>query len=578
MTVFSGSAPWVAGPFGGGVMGGRRRLLTVVMALLVLGSGFEPIAALPGVNRARAAEGVRLSPLAASLADGQLDRLLDVFGGGSAKFAQVASRERRDAGVVIDGPGFVPPARVIGSSVSTRERWQLPASPVAEVVSKRAAKSEVWANSDGTESLRVFQRSKWFKPTPSSEWQLIDTSVVPDAGRPGWLRTSANSLVARFGPLTPADANGNVNAGGVEYTTATGVTVGLRPEFVRPGPPIVPEAGSGDKANTVTYRDVLAGVDVVYTVEPDAVKEDIVIRELPATLAARTALGSLTFGVLGAEFTANPDGSLQGVGAAAGVRFAAATVMGKDLGNLDVVAKPTQVRTVRPDVAGQKAAAVTVTVDAEFLGSLTAADLPVSIDPTLIVNDSNTHHWQTRRSDGTSDCVDCGWYWVGYQWNTRSLRQFVWWDYASILGKQVTSAKVYAQFLGGSGAYPLSTFEANPQFSGNTGSPGWTYSGIGAGPYQTKTIPTDGSWHTLDVTPLYQAKVPASDPYATVALKGDESGAQHQHRCVQPVFGDHVCERESAAGGDRESGAADRHGVGAGFADGAGGSGGRSGW
>jgi len=136
-----------------------------------------------------------------------------------------------------------------------------------ELVAERDAATEVWANVDGTQTVEIHGEPINFRRPGSAAWERIDSSLVPDPERPGWVRNAANDWTVRFGPIVPG------GGGGVELVTAAGATR-LAPETTGAIQPVV---GTGDRADTVTYPGVWPGVDVRYTVSGSRVKEDIVV-------------------------------------------------------------------------------------------------------------------------------------------------------------------------------------------------------------------------------------------------------------------------------------------------------------
>ena len=155
-------------------------------------------------------------------------------------------------------------------AVSRRAKETLP-EPDHEVVGKRDAVTEVWENTDGTETITIHDEPIHYQPAGSTAWTDIDNSLVPVAGRPGWVQNAANDWTARFGPLLPG------GVGGVEVVTDAG-PVRFAAELPRGHAPVEPVVGSGADRDTVTYPNVWPDVDVVYTVSGMRVKEDIVVR------------------------------------------------------------------------------------------------------------------------------------------------------------------------------------------------------------------------------------------------------------------------------------------------------------
>lgn len=90
-----------------------------------------------------------------------------------------------------------------------------------EVVEDRAPDRRVVEMDDGTRRLELHAEPVWFKDA-SGKWRDIDTRVTPDqASGDGWLRSTANSWTARFGPVGPA--------GGVRVVSEAGSEFGFTP-------------------------------------------------------------------------------------------------------------------------------------------------------------------------------------------------------------------------------------------------------------------------------------------------------------------------------------------------------------
>jgi RHS repeat-associated protein len=144
--------------------------------------------------------------------------------------------------------------------------------PGVELVDRRDATTEVFANPDGTERVVLHSEPVHFQPEGSTAWEKIDSSIVADPERPGWVRNAANDWTVRFGPV------GVGGVGGVELTTDAGVAR-WSPELPAGAAAVAPVVeGQGERAR-VTYGGVWPGVDVVYRVSNSRVKEEIVVHD-----------------------------------------------------------------------------------------------------------------------------------------------------------------------------------------------------------------------------------------------------------------------------------------------------------
>jgi YD repeat-containing protein len=191
-----------------------------------------------------------------------------------------------------------------------------PPTRARELVEQRTAVREVWENTDGTLTAILHSEPAFYQPgapgagartttvagaptgaasaetgTPAAAgtrsaatasaagWEPIDTSLVPDPGRAGWLRTAANAWTASFGPIEPGAV------GGVEMETSAGkvrVVPDLAEGHAVNGPvsgTIAPVAGTAGAASTVTYADVWPGVDLVYEMSGGNLRQNVVLRD-----------------------------------------------------------------------------------------------------------------------------------------------------------------------------------------------------------------------------------------------------------------------------------------------------------
>lgn len=293
-----------------------------------------------------------------------------------------------------DASAFVPKA-------SVRSTTELPDAD-HELVSGRDAVTEVWQNTDGTQTITIHDEPVHYQKAGTSAWADIDNSLKPVSARAGWVENTANDWSVRFGPIQPG------GVGGVEVVTDAG-TARFAPELQAGAGEITPVVGAGDQANSVSYPNVWPGVDVVYTVTGARIKEDIVVREdgrstfpfvieglglIEDSSASTTAAVEVT-GPQGAEFAIAPvevlDKNEQLVGAEAEAE-------------LDVEPAPASDGVQNTPVVGEPQR-MTITVDNEWLAAETAGDGQVVVDPTGVVLDAFNH--TAYKSDGYS-CTGCG--------------------------------------------------------------------------------------------------------------------------------------------------------------------------
>lgn len=328
---------------------------------------------------------------------------------------------------------------------SRRLKAELPEAS-HEVVSERDAVTEVWENTDGTQTVTIHGEPVHYQPDGSSAWQAVDNSLVAVAGRAGWVENAANDWSVRFGPVQPG------GVGGVELVTDAG-PVRFVPELAAGHAAVAPVVGSGDEADTVTYPDVWPGVDVKYTVSGGAVREDIVVDS-----ATRASFPFVVEGLGLTESTESADTpAVEVTGAQVGdvvvlspevFDTAGEAADGEADPDLGVVAAATTGRGAVVDSVTVPGAPqrLTVAVDSEWLGDeLAASDEAVVIDPTMAVVSNSLH--SSYKSDGAvfnQDGIRVG----NSQGGTggsdthwRSGAAFPYWSHIS--GKQVLYAGVW---------------------------------------------------------------------------------------------------------------------------------------
>jgi hypothetical protein len=176
----------------------------------------------------------------------------------------------------LPGPSVPEPTAVVPEAwdpnmprVAERTPGEVPMDGT-ELVARRDQRTEVFANADGTETIKVHAEPVHYQPDGTTAWEEIDNTLVADEARPGWVRNAGNDWTVRFGPIVAG------GGGGVEMVTDAGVTRSA-PELDASSAPVLPEVGQGDDSDTVLYRGVWPGVDVKYSVSNSRVKEEITV-------------------------------------------------------------------------------------------------------------------------------------------------------------------------------------------------------------------------------------------------------------------------------------------------------------
>lgn len=229
-----------------------------------------------------------------------------------------------------------------GSSDGTADRTR-----VRELVDGRSATSDVWEHSDGTLSVRNFVVPRYFQPEGSSEWQRIDTKLVPDEGRDGRVRSKANRWSVSFGPSDAAE--------GMLVFDLEGHAVSFRPlDAVRSVAPVADDS-------TVTYEGLWPATDAVYEVSATGTDERLVLQSADAP-------NRFEFGLSGATPRRRDDGGID-------------LVVGETVvGSIPPLTVETTKGPLRPEAAGAEfevvpdrrggGGRVTIALDREWLAGL----------------------------------------------------------------------------------------------------------------------------------------------------------------------------------------------------------------
>lgn len=225
-----------------------------------------------------------------------------------------------------------------------------------EVVEKRSEFAAVFANPDGTESVRLTEVPQHFEVAPD-RWEPIDSSLVPAEGAAGVWVTAANSWQASFAPGT------------VGLTTAAGA---IEFGFVAEGSETSRPEVSEDRS-LVSYREVWPGVDVEYRPGPAGVEEQLVVYGRDVPLEMEFSLNGARTG----ERT--PDGGLRLEGVE-GVSLSGLFSFGVDGTGLELEGAP------RLEGRGDR---VAVVIDEKWLAAVPDAAFPITIDPTWQLGSTN---------------------------------------------------------------------------------------------------------------------------------------------------------------------------------------------
>lgn len=463
-----------------------------------------------------------------------LDRVSDAVAGRAPATAASAAAEEVVAAPgteVVDGPGFVPPPKHVDST-STPAPTDPKATRVRELVELRTESSEVWENSDGTRTLVAADHKKFFQQADGS-FAPIDNTIVADDAQPGSFRNRAGSWSVSFAPITADGAGGVVVAKGH-------APVRIVPEFAQqvPAAGIVPEVGVGDKSNVVTYRNVAPGIDVEYVVAGEGVKENVIITS--KTAAAHAA--DFAFSIEGEDMTVAADGGLEPSGDNKGAWRVTPAVITDRVGNPKSSSKtkaavhsehkpPTKRKGAKATDQPVAQSRVVVSLDPAWLASLSDADFPVLVDPTI--TDSGGDHQAFDQYGGTPgfDAFTyenfAGNHYQGFDEFWHSYRVYP--QYSAAFGGTVTNAHLdLTEVWGNTNTNTVQVHKAN-----STNPALWSYTAFNPTVEASTTFSTTGS---IDVTALFAGWVAASNANQPVVFTGDQWPGQYTKKAFSATL------------------------------------------
>ena len=291
-----------------------------------------------------------------------------------------------------------------------------------EDTDKRTANSATFVNTDGSRTVEYSTGQLNYKSGDS--WKKIDnkvTGVIPtpdQAPRAPYFKGMAGGNPVEFNPL-----NRGITA------TFEGKTFTMKPVGANN------VSAQYYNETTVIYRDAWDGVDLLYELKGEMVKETIVIKK-PGTQS------SFDFVFSGAKVKAHAskknEFSIDGLSSQFEITSLTVSANGKDVTEQD---KATQTVT---DMG------IRTVVDSGWLSGLGSADFPVQIDPSFGRVDSNS--WMYK-SDGyycpRSSCyMNTG---TVYSGGWKSWRSYVQFPYPELAGKTIINANMHGYFKAGIG-------------------------------------------------------------------------------------------------------------------------------
>ncbi len=306
-----------------------------------------------------------------------------------------------------------------------------------EITAKRTPYTSTYINNDGTKSLEYSATQQNYldgkswkkidnrlagiekKAPEASVWQSI-TGTQPKAPAPDTFTGKAGVMSAAIKPLTDGVA---IEVGGK--------TITMRPIGAKN---VTPEQRDD---SSVVYRDAWPGVDLVYELRGESVKEIIVIKN-------KNVQTNFNFSVAGGKVIAHPTraGELTIEGLPVEYSFSALTL---DVYGQGVISEQRVSQAPSSDGTG-----IDVSIDSAWLKQQDKKSFPMRIDPSL-TRDA-TSYWMFKSdgySCGSSNCyANIGALYNNGWKNWRSYFQF---PFSDLAGKKVLNANLHGFFKGGIG-------------------------------------------------------------------------------------------------------------------------------
>lgn len=384
-----------------------------------------------------------------------------------------------------------------------------------EVPEQRDEFSTTYVNPDGTWSVQLSSMPVHYRGE-DGKWLPVDNTVVKTAD--SRLTNAGNSWRVEFGPMRAGD--------GVRFTTGKGEF-----SFVAKGASdVAPEIG--EDGESVIYRELFPGVDVVYRVVGTGIEELVIIKRPDA---ATTAIDFQFDGVSFTKDGAGLDASGEGLGSI--VRVSAPETFDARGRQVDLS------KQILDTTAGDRGSNVRVGLDPAFVKGLPADAFPLVVDPSVSVGFGATwvHSWGVYTNNGAAYAnYNDGYARVGNPYlsstSTVRWRSTAFFDYSSQFWASVMDAYLTTTIQSGSasGARALNVFAANSdsyhygstarQYT-LTGPPSATYSMNGS-PYTATSIDTGTANHTgSNLWSLYENWTRTGTWGGALLFTGDESAA-----------------------------------------------------
>jgi len=372
------------------------------------------------------------------------------------------------AGDFSNPPGSTPVVPTLAPPIAAPPGLDL----AGKTLTQRSASADFYDNHDGTRTAVVHGTAVNWQDA-SGTWRPIDPRLTASAGG-GWHNASGPVSVSVSGASGPDF----VRASGTGWSAAFSLLSAL------PG-----KAGVVSGA-TVTYADVLPGVDISETVLPGSLKEEVVLKATPALGVPSSFRFPLHLAGL-TPSQATPDSRIDFADATGAVVASIPQGYAIDSSVADASATPpmslVHLALVRPTPASW---AVDVALDGAWLAD-PARVYPVRIDPTYTFEAGiSSGHWDTFNSQAQPNTN-----FVSYDATGEGLAAYI--DKIGIpsVGQQFYSYLKYDfsplhghQIIGGTGLWNGYFFDANT-YTGNS----FAIYQVTGGPWTDQTL----TWNTM---------------------------------------------------------------------------------
>jgi RHS repeat-associated protein len=364
-------------------------------------------------------------------------------------------------------------------------------SDETELPDLRTQDSRTFVEPDGTRRLVAASHPLNYRAANAS-WQPIDDSLVADATAGFRWRNTADSYTAGF----PAD----LSTGAVRVSVSDQwVQFQLRGAQSSVG--IV-------SANTITYRDVAPGVDVIYAALSTGLKESV-------TLASPTATSAFTFDVsTSSGITRSTAGGVTKYSDSHGPLFYLEQPWVSDASGDDQDALTAA--SFKLAASDAHHASLSVSIDSGWLNS-SGREFPVTLDPTLHAAGTDVTDCYLASGDPNTNLCNKPNFRVGDDSSgniRRGLEQF---DVSSIPGDSFildADVQMYLTSLTGATSLPIEALQNCTAWNANAatwntpdGTASWSGGDACNDQLFTRTVSTVNTWYHWHITPLVQTWV-----------------------------------------------------------------------